>query len=370
MTPEAVTPAAAHSSYLRQGYFPALDGLRAVAIVGVLWHHSLPGPREGWLGRLFVGVPLFFALSGFLITTRLLAERRQTGEIALGRFWLRRSLRIFPLYYAVLAAFALYLAWRPADLGSQHFFENFGFYATYTSNWFVDYAVPYPVWFGFAWSLATEEQFYAWWPPLLRRCQSSAQAMLALLGVLALGQLCLYGPVAGWLALHEPLFRILTSVAPALSLGALLALCLDEQRSFTPVWALLRAAPALTAALPLVWIGALLVHPFGTPLLLDLGFVALVASAVLCPDSALGHVLGARPLIALGRVSYGIYLLHVPVLGLLRRAAPGLVERPELLFPVALCVSWGFASLSHRYFESPLLALKERLRPVVLPGFQ
>jgi peptidoglycan/LPS O-acetylase OafA/YrhL len=370
MTPEPVTPAAAHSSYLRQGYFPALDGLRAVAICGVLWHHSLPGPREGWLGRGFVGVPLFFALSGFLITTRLLAERRQTGEISLGRFWLRRSLRIFPLYYAVLAGFGLYLAWRPADLGSQHFFENFGFYATYTSNWFVDYAVPYPVWFGFAWSLATEEQFYAWWPPLLRRCQRSAHAVLALLGVLALGQLSLYGPLAAELTQHATLFRVLTSVAPALSLGALLALCLDEQRSFTPVWALMRRAPALTAVLPLLGIGVLLVHPFGSPLLLDLAFTAWVASAVLCPDGALGRVLGARPLLAIGRVSYGIYLLHVPVLGLLRRAAPGLVERPEWLFPVALCVSWALASLSYRYFESPLLALKERLRPVVVPGFQ
>jgi len=370
LPPQGPSPEAAHASYLRQGYFPALDGLRAVAIAGVLWHHALPGPREGWLGRGFVGVPLFFALSGFLITTRLLVERRQTGEIALGRFWLRRSLRIFPLYYVVLAAFALYLAWRPADAGSRHFFEHFVFYATYTSNWFVDYAVPYPVWFGFAWSLATEEQFYAWWPPLLRRCQSTAHAVLALLGVLALGQLSLYGPLAAGLAEHVTLARILTSVAPALSLGALLALCLDEQRGFTRVWPLLRRSPALTAALPVLWIGALLVHPFGTPLLLDLGFTALVASAVLCPDSALGRVLGAPPLLAIGRVSYGIYLLHVPVLGLLRRAAPGLIERPGLLFPVALLASWGLARLSYRYFEGPLLALKDRLRPVALPRFQ
>ncbi|HKO92243.1 MAG TPA: acyltransferase, partial [Polyangiaceae bacterium] len=254
--------------------------------------------------------------------------------------------------------------------GSRHFFEHLGSYATYTSNWFVDYTVPHPVWFGFAWSLATEEQFYAWWPPLLRRCRSAAQAVLSLSSILVLGQLCLYGPVAAGLAEHETLARVLTSVAPALSLGALLALGLDDPRSFARLWALASRAPALTAVLPCAWIGALLVHPFGIPLWLDLGFAALVASALLCPGTLLGRVLGARPLLAIGRVSYGIYLLHVPVLGLLRRAAPSLSERPGLLFALALCASWGLARLSYRYFEGPLLALKERLRPVALPGFQ
>ena len=147
--------------FLGESYFPALDGLRAVAIAAVLWHHALPAAAGGWVARGHVGVRLFFALSGFLISSRLLAERRATGSMALGHFWLRRSLRIFPLYYAVLALFALYLGLRAEDAGSRHFFAHLIHHATYTSNWFIDYAVSHPVWFAFGWSLACEEQFYA-----------------------------------------------------------------------------------------------------------------------------------------------------------------------------------------------------------------
>ena len=95
----------ARERFLSERYFPAFDGLRCLAICGVLWHHCLPWPWPktwgeawpGWLGRGHAGVPLFFALSGFLITTLLLAEHRSTGDIALGSFWARRTLRIFPL---------------------------------------------------------------------------------------------------------------------------------------------------------------------------------------------------------------------------------------------------------------------------------
>src|SRR5688572_11294818 len=122
-------------------YLPALDGLRALAIVAVVWHHSLPRAVPGWLGRGHAGVPLFFALSGFLITRLLCAEQHTTGNIALGRFWMRRSLRILPLYYAVLGGFVLYLACVTPTEATRHFFASLPHYATYTSNWFVDFDV-------------------------------------------------------------------------------------------------------------------------------------------------------------------------------------------------------------------------------------
>jgi peptidoglycan/LPS O-acetylase OafA/YrhL len=349
-----------HARFLAQGYFPALDGVRGLAIASVLWHHALPYAYGGWLGRGHVGVRLFFALSGFLITTRLLAERRATGSVALGRFWLRRALRIFPLYYAVLGAFALYLGLRASDAGSRHFFDNLAFHATYTSNWFVDYAVAHPVWFAFGWSLATEEQFYAWWPPLLRRHVGGAA--VALLGVIALQQLAAYGALDPWLGDHTALQRVALSFAPALSLGALLALCLEAPSSFAKSWACWGSYPALSAAWVVLGAGGLLATGWGPPIALDLAFTALVASAVLAPRNWLARALSVRPLTALGRVSYGVYLFHVPVLGLSRRWLPALTERPELLFPFALSVSWVAAALSYRYFESPLLALARRGR--------
>jgi peptidoglycan/LPS O-acetylase OafA/YrhL len=349
-----------HRAFLAQGYFPALDGLRALAICAVLWHHALPRAVDGWLGRGHVGVRLFFALSGFLISTRLCAERRATGGIALRQFWLRRALRIFPLYYLVLALFALYLGLRPGDAGSRHFFANLAFHVTYTSNWFVDYAVAHPVWFAFGWSLATEEQFYAWWPALLRGSPRGRGAWLALLIVLLVQQLASQGAFGAWLAGHTTLERVLLSLAPALSLGALLALILERRAGFSAVWALFGRAPALAAGLVVLALGLLLASGAGSPVLLDLGFAALVACAVLVPGSWLGRALSARPLSEIGRVSYGIYLFHVPVLGLLRRACPWLAEQPLPLFLLALGVSGAAAALSYRFFEAPLLALAPR----------
>jgi peptidoglycan/LPS O-acetylase OafA/YrhL len=333
----------------------------------VLWHHALPRWESGWVGRGHVGVRLFFALSGFLISTRLLAERRATGNVRLGHFWLRRSLRIFPLYYAVLGLFALYLAVRAGDAGSRHFFQNLLFHASYTSNWFVDYTVSHPVWFAFGWSLATEEQFYAWWPPVLRSRQLTGAA-LALLGVLLLQQLAVYGALDPWLAGRASVQRVLVSFAPALSLGALLALALEGRSSFAALWALCGRWHTLTAALPALLLGLLLATGQGAPLLLDLAFALLVASVVLPPQTWLARALSVRPLRELGRISYGIYLFHVPVLGALRRLWPGLGEHPGLLLPLGLGLSAGAAAVSHRYFEAPLLRLARARAPSASHG--
>ena len=354
-----VTPAPPdrHSEFLQRGYFPALDGLRGLAILAVLWHHALPRAESGWIGRGHVGVRLFFALSGFLITARLLAERRATGQVALGRFWMRRALRIFPLYYAVLALFALYLGLRAADAGSAHFFDNLLFHASYTSNWFVDYAVPHPVWFAFGWSLASEEQFYAWWPPLSSAVRRST-AMLVLLAALALQQLALYGAFGPWL--HPAPLRICASLAPALSLGALLALALEGRTGFQRLWALFGRFPGVAASGVLLGLGGLVGSGSGAPVWLDLAFVALGASTLLAPESWLGRTFSSQPLREVGRVSYGIYLFHVPLLGLLRRLSPWLAEHSGALFVLGLGASLGAAELSYRYFESPLLQLARR----------
>src|SRR5262245_43140601 len=224
----------AHSRFLSERYFPAFDGLRCVAICGVIWHHCLPGPTPGWLGRGHVGVPLFFALSGFLITTLMLAERRQTGDIALVPFWLRRSLRIFPLYYAVLAGFVLYLACLPESDASRHFWASLPHYASYTSNWFVDFDVAHPVWFGFAWSLATEEQFYLWWPPVLRwSLRSGTWAPASVLGAgVLLDQLTECRFSDAWLDPGGLSERMVMSIASPMLLGSALALLLADRRTF------------------------------------------------------------------------------------------------------------------------------------------
>src|SRR5262245_12093123 len=148
--------------------FGSLDGLRALSIVPVVWHHATPHPLDGALGRGPLGVDLFFAISGFLITTLLLRERDER-TIDLRSFYVRRTLRIFPLYYVVLGAFIAHaIFFRAPGAPRDHFLASLPSYATYTSNWFVDNAVSHAVVFSFAWSLATEEQFYLGFPWILR----------------------------------------------------------------------------------------------------------------------------------------------------------------------------------------------------------
>ena len=141
-TPEEIS-AARHAAYLRTSHFASLDGLRFLSIAPVVWHHCTPGPLGGVLGKGPLGVDLFFAISGFLITTRLVREQRESGAVAVGSFYARRALRIFPLYYAVLGLYALraWLFLAPSPMRA-HFFQILPFWATYPADWFVAVELP------------------------------------------------------------------------------------------------------------------------------------------------------------------------------------------------------------------------------------
>ncbi|HUR28086.1 MAG TPA: acyltransferase, partial [Planctomycetota bacterium] len=143
-------------------HFSALDGIRAISILAVLWHHTAAG-----LGGIalssngFLGVNMFFVLSGFLIVTLILREKDRTGGISLKRFYARRTLRIFPIYYLVIAALLAYVLLVPETGFRADFLRELPYHLTYTSNWIHSATI-----LAIAWSLAAEEQFYLLWPPL------------------------------------------------------------------------------------------------------------------------------------------------------------------------------------------------------------
>ncbi|MGA1616738.1 MAG: acyltransferase family protein, partial [Ilumatobacteraceae bacterium] len=146
-------------------YLPGLDGLRALAVIAVMIYHADPS----WLPGGFLGVEVFFVISGYLITLLLMAERERDGRIDLGAFWMRRARRLLPALFAVMVALSIYTTiFRPEALGKVRGDLIAGFF--YVSNWF-------QIWVGagyassgdFAplrhlWSLAVEEQFYLVWP--------------------------------------------------------------------------------------------------------------------------------------------------------------------------------------------------------------
>jgi peptidoglycan/LPS O-acetylase OafA/YrhL len=367
LSPRSLHATADHQRYLDAHYLPGLDGLRALAILPVIWHHATPRLLPGIAGKGAVGVDLFFALSGFLITTLLLREQRKTGRVRLVAFYARRSLRIFPLYYAVLALYAL-RAWqtRGSSEVARHFLEALPLHATYTANWLLDYSVPHPIMFAFSWSLCVEEQFYWVWPgvlALLGRRLPAAALMLAALVVDYLGEHAYLRSVLpdGSLGL-----RVLTSFATPIGCGSLLALLLDSAAGFDLGRRVLgwRLSAPLLLALVVYW----LTIPATPYLELSVTLSALVAAVAMRPDNGLAWLLRWSPLERVGALSYGLYLLHITALGLVRRWLPAHAESTLWVFTAGLPLSLVFAEVAHRAIERPFLALRARFRPSVNAG--
>jgi peptidoglycan/LPS O-acetylase OafA/YrhL len=348
-----------HAAYLRAARFPSLDGLRFLSIVPVIWHHSTTGPIAGLLGKGPVGVDLFFAISGFLITTLMLRERRATGRVAVGPFYARRALRIFPLYYAVLA---LYVgrAWLlpPGDPVRAHFFRSLPFWATYTANWLVDFAVPHPVLFAFGWTLATEEQFYLVWPWIVRASRGWLFPVLAALLLLAAGQAVSHGLFPLALPPESLGRRMVASIASPILLGALLACLLDLPRGFAAAERVL--GRRASAPLALGAVVTLLTVDEAPLFAVQVGLALLVGACCVRPDHGLARLTDAAPLRWIGTVSYGMYLLHVSAITAARRLLPA--ASVPVVFVVAFAGTVVAAAVSYRWFERPFLGWRDRLR--------
>jgi peptidoglycan/LPS O-acetylase OafA/YrhL len=312
---------------------------------------------EGVLGRGPIGVELFFALSGFLITSLLLHERRE-GGIDLRAFWVRRSLRIFPLYYLVLSGFVLHaLLVRPDGPVRDHFLQTVPFYATYTSNWFSYKAVDHGIVFAFAWSLAAEEQFYLLWPPILRAFRTRLVPVIAMSALVLLDQ----SAERGWLGsiLEEGLvLRMMRSIATPIGLGALLALANDHPKTAKVLRAFV--GQRWSSAVCLAGVVVALVRPW--PLFeTHVALALLVGSCALRRDHFLAPLLENRLVRHIGMVSYGIYLLNCSVVGVVRRLL-GAEANAVLVFAITISASVIVATVAYQKVERPFLALRDRFR--------
>lgn len=313
---------------------------------------------------------LFFVISGFLITTLLLREANEAGRIALGAFYVRRSLRIFPLYYLVLGAFAVHaLLLREHGPVRDHFLRSIPTYATYTSNWFGAFDVPHPVVFSFAWSLATEEQFYLVWPWViggaasLTRGAKSPEALLLpalFMGLLiALDQTAERGLLTPLFPWSSVTLRILRSLSTPIAMGALLALGFRSPR----VLAILTIVLGHRLSAPLALGALILIALFGWPLLqAHLAMTALVGACVIRADHGLRWPLERTSVAHVGLVSYGIYLVNVPVIVATRRALGPARASTLLVFAVGLAASVALATLAYHVVERPFLRLRDRFR--------
>jgi peptidoglycan/LPS O-acetylase OafA/YrhL len=336
-------------------YYSALDGLRALSVLAVVWNHARPtGLTAPITTRGYLGVDVFFVISGFLITTLLCREEARSGTVHLGRFWARRALRLWPLWYTILLALSvLFLVVLPDAAMAAPFWRDLPWNATYTSNFIVP-----GTFLALSWSLAVEEQFYVVWPLALTRLRSVAAPALLFLGGLSVGvHLGLFdGLIVDTLGPHGLQNYALGATVLPLVLGCALALL--------PAWTARLARPGLAP----LWLAALiacaLLSPLGSEGPMRLGAqVAAAGLVAACVGSRDPAWLSVRPLRWIGERAYGVYLLHIFCLQLVTSLAPWRDgERDMAAFLLVTALSLVAAGLSYRFLERPFLRLKGRFR--------
>jgi peptidoglycan/LPS O-acetylase OafA/YrhL len=336
--------------------FRPLDGLRALAVLLVFCHHVDGTRAPGG----FLGVTLFFALSGYLITSLLLSEHAANGSIDLRSFYIRRFLRLMP---ALVAMVVLTLV-ASIFLGQGHTLADAWPAITYLSD------IVYPLRhdsggvYSHTWSLAIEEQFYLVWPGLLiLLLHRSWNARNVVIGVvLGCTVLTILTTLHASPQHLVDVYRLPYTHLPVMGAGILLAIATNNGLSKPARRILSRSAVAILALAALL-LGTALLQP-GTLVMYRGGWLAigvlltaLVGHLIVAPRTWLARLLSMGAPVWLGRRSYGFYLWQSPVILLVGPYAHGSVL---LLGGAAFVLSLGFTELSWRFVEQPFLRLKRR----------
>ncbi len=368
-------------SNARLGYLPGLDGLRAFAVIAVLLYHA----DLHWFQGGFLGVEIFFVISGYLITSLLLTEWQEHDRIDLKHFWLRRARRLLPALFLVLASVltvaVLFLPGEVAGLRSDA-----GAALTYSTNWYLIFsnksyfeAVGRPSLLQHLWSLAVEEQFYVLWPLaltlLLKSLLTGRDISVKRLPILPkhlykVISIVLTGAVASTVLmalLYSPdvdpsrVYYGTDTRASGLLLGAVVAFIWrpwqikKQGKRFSPHGLDLAGVAGLAV---LIW-ACLSINEYD-PFLYRGGFAvvslatALVIAVAVHPRARLGErILSWRPFVWIGVRSYGIYLWHWPIFMVTRPQLDVTIDGLPLLalrFGLTLIV----AELSYRFIETPI----------------
>ena len=355
-------------------YMPGVDGLRAIAVLAVFVYHFHNG--GGWLPGGFLGVDVFFVISGYLITSLLLSEFRKEGRVDLVAFWLRRARRLLPAVGVLIAVvmvagaffdFGQISALRGQALASMAYVTNWDLILSHQS-YFEEFARPSL--FRHLWSLAVEEQFYLLWPLAFAACMTRFGHKRLVIGVIA-------GAIASSLLmaiLFDPgnpnrVFYGTDTRATPLLIGVALAFFWHPERLRAQTGNL---APAVldavgAFALAMVVITFMTVHDYdlalyhGGFLLLSL-WTALLIAALAHPAASIGRVVGNPGMRWLGLRSYSFYLWHWPVLELTRPGIDVPLHGP-ILFALQLGLTLALADLSYRYVEQPFRRSTNWQRP-------
>jgi peptidoglycan/LPS O-acetylase OafA/YrhL len=353
-------------------YRPELDVLRFVAFLTVYLAHTIPvdpgSPR--WVYALSnatgFGVQVFFALSAYLITELLTREKRTTGQLNAKAFYARRILRIWPLYFFALGAGFLFSQLHPTRAISVHALFAFLFLV---GNWYTIRHGYLAFALGPLWTISVEEQFYLVWPMLVRYLTRRTFAVVCCAGwagsQILLLRLCarhaMFDPII-WV---NSLFEL-----QVFALGAGVSLFLNG------------SAPKIRGSLRGLMIASAFFLLFASDFVFNsdtpggLVSVAHIYPEILLVDMAVTLMLvgflnwavfnGWRSIRYLGKISYGLYVYHLPCVAVVTKIVFHFLKHgsPLAVFALGLPFTVGIAAISYRYFESPFLRMKERLEIV------
>lgn len=335
---------------MKNEYRPQLDGVRAFCIIFTIFNHM---PRPSFVNGT-IGVDIFFALSGWLITWLLLKEKEKTGQINLAAFYLRRFFRIAPLYYVTIAIYAvaafvlLFVAGKDAKV--VELAASLGYLLTFNAEYKT--VADSGTLFGHAWTLGIEEKFYAVWPALMAFFGWSAvqPALWAVASIFAL--LGLFGYSDFWARGYF-----------GLSCGAALALLVKNLPVASDFLCRRPLGAPCIAVVAAFYVG-LIIRP---SVLWNLAIAAvgaiMIASLWFCEDQPLARFLKLRPLPWLGTLTYAIYLIQ----GLAINVADSLLNMLHLpryfivSFVLSYVISIGAAWVLHELIELPCISLGRRL---------
>jgi peptidoglycan/LPS O-acetylase OafA/YrhL len=329
----------------------------------VVGFHAWIVPKGGYLG-----VDMFFVLSGFLITTLLFGEAHANGRISLGHFYFRRALRLVPALVLAAGAYALYIALEVAITGHTrsatplaNAVEGAVYGALYVQNILIVSGTAMPLAVGHLWSLATEEQFYLVWPltlfPALRAGATRRALMIGLAAAVALLEIDRLQLLLG----HASFTRVY--FAPDGHFDVILIGCLAGLWFVGGGPSAILARPAFNYAALLVGIGALVlmwVLPyfekwrvvFGVLPILAIGIVILILAVLADPRSPIARLLSLAPVVFVGKISYALYLWHPIVIWGFHRLPTG----------AEVAIAFVAATLSYYFVELRFLRLKRRDR--------
>lgn len=344
------------------GYIPGFDGLRAGAVLLVMVGHAA-AYRDIVPGGL--GVTVFFAISGFLITTLLLNEQRTTGSIDLLKFYARRFLRLYPellTFVVVMIAVASVVGWQSSiteKLSAVFYFFNYQYLLGDRTPLVIAYPWPH------LWSLAVEEHFYFLFPFLVVLVSGNRRNLLVVVGLLV--AMPLAWRIVGWNLFHLPavyLYKATDARIDSIAWGCLLAilvrLTIERGKTVEESWFI---------GIPWFVLGAILLlaslivrnQEFQSTWRYSFqgaGLFFLIANCLFDRKwRALVSMLELKPMRYIGRISYGLYLFHLPIFTLLSYR---LNDNNVLFLPIASALAISVAALSYRLVDTPMKPLRRR----------